>query len=436
CLTEPDCGSDPLSARTTATLSDDGSCYLLNGVKQFITNAAFADLFTIFAKIDGQHFSAFLVERQSVGLSIGKEEKKMGLKGSSTAQVVLENVRVPLANLLGEVGKGHKIAFNVLNIGRLKLAATVLGAAKAAFREGVTYASQRRQFGQYLAAFGAIQEKIADMTSNIFVAESLLYRVSGLLDERLATLDRSSNTYYADYQKAIEEYAGECAMAKVFCSDTLAGIVDESLQIHGGYGYMQDYPIERFYRDERINRIFEGTNEINRMLIPTLLLRRADRGHLALFTQTGAEEQELREHEIRSADNGQSLLNRLKKLFLLLLKAVESHRDEQEVLLALGDLAIDIFALESIILRADKVQLEASEQKQSLLKAVVQTASFELCAQIQQTARRCAAYGIKGAQLADLLKTVNRLSDYLPSDLLNAKRQLAAAASAAGSYPF
>lgn len=442
CLTEPDCGSDPLSARTTATLSEDGSCYLLNGVKQFITNAAFADLFTVFAKIDGQQFTAFLVEREMAGLSIGNEEKKLGLKGTSTAQVVLENVRVPVGNLLGEVGQGHKIAFNVLNIGRLKLAATVTGAAKGAFAEAAGYSTERKQFGQLLANFGAIREKLADMSGAIFTAESLLYRVAGLLDERIGILDRTGDDYYERYQKAIEEYAGECAIAKVYCSNALARVADEALQIHGGYGYIKEYPVERFYRDERINRIFEGTNEINRLLIPTLLFRRADKGGLDLWGQVRAAEEELHSEGIEEAGGVSPfgteyyLLARLKKLFLLLLGVVEQQLQEQEILLALGDMVIYTFALESSLLRADKVFAVASERKKTLLKSVVTSTAFDLVLEIQSAASRCAAYGVQGIELAALQKNIARLTAYPVKGLLEAKQQLADAASESGVYPF
>ncbi len=432
CLTEPDCGSDPLSAKTTATLSADGSSYLLNGVKQFITNAAFADLFTVFAKVDGQHFSAFLVERSMVGLSVGNEEKKMGLKGTSTAQVILENVCVPSENLLGEVGKGHKIAFNVLNIGRLKLSATVVGAAKAAFAEAATYADERKQFGQPLASFGAIREKLADMTGNLFAAESLLYRIAGMLDARIATLDRTSADYYEQYQGAIEEYAGECAIAKVFCSNSLAMVADEALQIHGGYGYIKEYPVERYYRDERVNRIFEGTNEINRLLISTLLLRRADKGAIDLFGADGSEEPD--ESVLFAAEY--SLLARQKKLFLMLFKSLSERRSEQEILLALGDMAIAIFALESSLLRGTKSRGSASESKKSLLELVVRVAAFEVTSCFQQSARRAAAYGIDGEEFRTVQGMLAEISAYPVSDLLEAKRQLATAAGEAGGYPF
>jgi alkylation response protein AidB-like acyl-CoA dehydrogenase len=442
CLTEPDCGSDPLSARTTATLSADGSCYQLNGVKQFITNAAFADLFTVFAKIDGKHFSAFLVERGMAGLSIGSEEKKMGLKGTSTAQVILQNVCVPVANLLGEAGKGHKIAFNVLNIGRLKLSATVTGAARGAFSEAAKYSVERKQFGQPLASFGAIREKLADMTDALFAAESLLYRVAGLLDERIATLDHTAGDYYETYQKAIEEYAGECAMAKVFCSKSLALVVDEALQIHGGYGYIKDYPIERYYRDERVNRIFEGTNEINRLLIPTLLFRRADSGGLDLWDRVRAARKSMPSEGTEDATEATpfatefALLTKLKKLFLLLVGALGENRKAQEILLALGDVAIGIFALESALLRADKGSDAASQRKQALLQAVVKSTTFTLATQIQVDATRCAAYGVHGSQLADLQETIARLGAYPAAGLLEAKQHLADAASESGAYPF
>lgn len=442
CLTEPDCGSDPLSARTTARLSEDGSCYLLNGVKQFITNAAFADLFTVFAKIDGRHFSAFLVERGMPGLTIGAEEKKLGLKGSSTAQVVLDNVRVPTANLLGEAGKGHKIAFNVLNIGRLKLAATVVGASKGALTEAAVYAVERKQFGRQLVEFGAIREKLADMTGVLFAAESLLYRVSGLLDEKIAGLERSGDDYYTRYQAAIEEYAAECAIAKVYCTDALSRVADEALQVHGGYGYIKDYPVERYYRDARINRIFEGTNEINRLLIPTLLFRRADSGALDLWAQVEAASSELHSTGVEEA-SGSTLLGaefyllaRLKKAFLLLLFSLGDNRSQQEIQLALGDQVIALFALESCLLRAALILSDSSARRPKLLKAVVQVNAFEAAAVSQQAAARCAAYGVSTPELGPLQDTLVQLCSYHGAGLLEAKQLLAAAAADSGGYPF
>ena len=253
CLTEPGSGSDALGAKTSAVLSDDGKYYLLNGTKQWITNAGFADLFTVFAKVDKEHFTAFLVERDFEGVSFGAEEKKMGIKGSSTRQVNFDNAKVPVENVLGEIGKGHKIAFNVLNVGRFKLAAATTGACKDALGEAVRYANERKQFGTEISNFGAIKEKLARMTAETFASESLVYRLAGLLDDKIGHIDKDVENYYEEYQKAIEEYAIECGISKVFCSEVLAYVVDETVQIFGGYGFSQEYPAERFYRDERIN---------------------------------------------------------------------------------------------------------------------------------------------------------------------------------------
>jgi alkylation response protein AidB-like acyl-CoA dehydrogenase len=439
-LTEPDCGSDPLSARTTATLTSDGRCYVLNGVKQFITNAAFADLFTVFAKIDGELFSAFLVEKGFVGLSVGPEEKKMGLKGSSTAQVVLQDVRVPVENLLGAPGKGHKIAFNVLNVGRVKVAATATGMAKGAFAEAAAYAGERKQFGKLIGEFGAIREKLADMTTAIFASESVVYRVTGLLDERIATLDRSGADYYERYLQAIEEYAGECAIAKVFCTDILAGVVDEVVQVHGGYGYIADYPAERYYRDERIQRIFEGTNEINRILIPTLLFRRADSGSLDLRDKVGAQVA-MTEGSGEVVAQGRfgpefGLVANLKKLFFAVLGAAGQARESQEVLLALADMIIGIFALESVVLRADKVFATASDKRKELLEAVVRSSAFTEGGRFQLAASRCCAYAVKGDRLTALQKAISGLCAYPGEGLLEEKQLLAEAAKESGKYVF
>lgn len=441
CLTEPDCGSDPLGARTTATPTADGTGYILTGVKQFITNAAFADLFTVFAKIDGRHFSAFLVERDMPGLSIGNEEKKMGLKGTSTAQVVLDQVRVPRANLLGEPGKGHKIAFNVLNIGRLKLSATVTGMAKSALAEAAGYAGVRRQFGQPLAEFGAIREKLAEMTTTLFATESLLYRVAGLIDARIVLLDATAEDYPEQYRASIEEYAAECALAKVFCSETLALIVDEAVQIHGGYGYIRDYPIERMYRDERINRIFEGTNEINRLLLPTLLRRRVDRGgaefQAAIATAiTGMTDAGEKPVVSGSYAAEYRLLARLKQLCLRLLDVTGSRHHEQEILLTLADQMIAIFALESTILRADKVGSVSSERKQGLLSDVVKVMSFDTALRCREMASRCVAYAATGAELDPLATAIAGFTDYSGAGLLASRRRLAQATTDDCGYPF
>jgi alkylation response protein AidB-like acyl-CoA dehydrogenase len=437
-LTEPDCGSDPLSSRTTAVLSDDGTHYILNGTKQFITNSAFADLFTVFAKIDGKYFSAFLVEKGFEGFTVGAEEKKMGLKGSSTTQLLLDNVKVPVENLLGEPGKGHKIAFNVLNVGRLKVATQTLGMAKAAFAEAASYATERKQFGKPIGEFGAIKEKLADMMAAIFASETVIYRVAGLLDGRLATLDHSGSDYYERYQKAIEEYAAECAIAKVFCTEQLDLVVDEAVQIHGGYGYIAEYAVERYYRDSRIQRIFEGTNEINRILIPTMLFRKADNGGSALWDLVKKVQEGAKTETAYAGDFVQAAatIARLKQLFLTMLSAAVPAKDHQEVMLAIADMVITIFALESVVLRADKTFASASGAKQDLLKAMVKVVTFELATQCQSAASRCCAYALKGEAMSDMQKTVSNLSACSVEGLLEAKQLLSQASQESGKYCF
>jgi alkylation response protein AidB-like acyl-CoA dehydrogenase len=437
-LTEPDCGSDPLSSRTTATLSADGRHYILNGTKQFITNSAFADLFTVFAKIDGQHFSAFLVEKGCDGFTVGAEEKKMGLKGSSTTQLLLDNVKVPVENLLGEPGKGHKIAFNVLNVGRLKVATQALGMSKGAFAEAASYATERKQFGKTIGTFGAIQEKLANMVASIYASETVIYRVAGLLDDRLAKLDHSGDDYYERYQKAIEEYAAECAIAKVFCTDELDMIVDEAVQIHGGYGYIAEYPVERYYRDARIQRIFEGTNEINRILIPTMLFRKADSGGSPLWklvekAGAGSAAETAYDGEFRDTA---TTLSRLKNLLLQVIGAAAPARDHQEVMLAFADMIIAIFALESALLRADKTYASASQSKQELLKAVITVLTFDLSGRFQGAANRCCAYALTGDQLLVMQKEIFILSSALVEGLLEAKHLLSQASQDSGKYIF
>ena len=438
-LTEPNSGSDALSARTTAVLTKDGRHYVLNGVKQFITNAGFADLFTVFAKIDGRHFSAFLVEKGYAGFSVGDEEKKMGLKGSSTTQLFLDNVMVPVENLLGEPGKGHKIAFNVLNIGRLKVAATAGGMAKGAFAEAAAYATERKQFGRIIGDFGAIKEKLADMSAAIFSSDSVVYRVAGMIDSRIATLERGGADYYERYQKAIEEYAIECAIAKVFCTDMLAEVVDEVVQIHGGYGYVSDYAAERYYRDERIQRIFEGTNEINRLLIPTLLFRRSETGAFDLSKKIDAARAELKYGETASGICGTfrlefMLLANVKKLFLSLLGSAGQSRDTQEVMLAVADMSIGIFTLESVILRVNKVFAAASENRKQLLEALLKLVSFEQAGRFYLAAGRCAAYLLKGEAIIEQHMLAARLTAYPVEGLLEAKQLLAEAAKDSGKY--
>ncbi len=447
CLTEPGSGSDALGAQATAVLSEDGKHYILNGTKQFITNGGFAELFTIFAKIDKQHFTAFLVEKSFPGLIVGAEEKKLGIKGSSTTQIILDNCKVPVENLLGEKGKGHKIAFNVLNIGRFKLGAGVCGASKMALVQGIKYANERKQFNTPISKFGAIAEKIADLTANIFASEALVYRLAGLLDDKLATIEKGIDNYYDEYLKGIEEYAAECGISKVFCSEVLALTVDEVLQIHGGYGFCSEYPAERYYRDERINRIFEGTNEINRLLIPGMILRKAMKGELPLQAEAMKAFESLMTPSFEEIDESvpfakeKALIKNLKTLFLILAGAgVQKYMDklanEQEILLAAADIAIQIFALESTVLRAEKNLPKVSESKQELLKAAVKIFAFQASETAAGAARKGAFFIEEGDTLTMILSGIRRFGKYDATGLLAAKRTLARAASETEKYVF
>jgi alkylation response protein AidB-like acyl-CoA dehydrogenase len=346
-LTEPTSGTDALAAKTIALLSDCKKFYILNGEKQFITNSAFADFFIVFAKIDRDKFTAFIVDGDTEGISTGPEEKKMGLKGSSTRSLILENVKVPVGNVLGEVGKGHLIAFNILNIGRHKISASCLGTSKQAIELAVKYAKDRKQFGQSLSYFPLIKQKIADMAVKTYVNESMVYRTAGLLDSNLKGIDEDGILI----AKAIGEYATECSINKVFSSEALDWIIDEAVQIHGGYGFIADYEVETLYRDSRVNRIFEGTNEINRILIATNILRK---------TKTFDDQFEAGQY-INDSDcltEEKLYLHKSKILLQKIISAINQMtvnlHDEQEILIAVSDTAIDIYAMESAILRAEK----------------------------------------------------------------------------------
>jgi butyryl-CoA dehydrogenase len=447
CLTEPDAGSDAMGGKATATLTPDGKHYLLEGTKQFITNGSFANLFTVFAKVDRKQFTAFLVERTYPGVQVGPEEKKLGIRGSSTTSVILDGAKVPVENVLGEIGKGHKIAFNVLNVGRFKLGAAVLGASKHAFASGASYANARKQFGVPIARFGAIREKLADLTASIFASESVVYRLAGLIDDRLATLAPDQPGYYEAYQQAIEEYAIECAIAKVFCSEVLADVVDEVVQIHGGYGFIQEYPAEKYYRDERINRIFEGTNEINRLLVTGTVLRRALKGELPLQREAMRAMEALLTPSLEELDPSvpfaaeQATLAALRNVFLVTSGAAvqkfgERLKDEQEVLMALADVAIQIFAIESAVLRAAKVSPRLHAATRAEVAAAVKVHTFAAVEKLATAARRAAFYAAEGDTLAVLLGGIRRFTKYDATGLLEAKRHLSDAALARERYPF
>jgi alkylation response protein AidB-like acyl-CoA dehydrogenase len=356
-LTEPQAGSDPLAARTQATLSPDGKAYVLNGQKMWITNGAAADLFTVFAKIDGEKFTAFLVER-GFGVKSGAEEHKMGIEGSSTTALYFDNVRVPVENVLGEIGRGHIIAFNILNMGRLTLGPAMVGGAKRVLELSIRYARQRKAFGTAIAEFGAIREKLAKMAVRIYAAESMVWRTVGLIQGNLQNFSWEHPDASKTMMKALEEFAVECSAVKVFASEMLDFVVDEGVQIHGGYGYHRDYEVERAYRDSRINRIFEGTNEINRLLIPGMLLKRAARGqgellHAAAAALTGTVT------DGAGSGDEQEMVAQVKRVVLAAAGAAVQKfgpalEREQEILLRLADIMMDLCAMESGLLRARK----------------------------------------------------------------------------------
>lgn len=365
-LTEPGSGSDALGAKTTVRLSDDGKNYIINGQKIWITNAGFADVFTVFAKLDGDKFTAFIVERGAPGLSLGEEEHKMGIKGSSTRQVFFEDCTIPVENLLGEIGRGHIIAFNILNIGRLKLCAAALGGAKRALNTSVVYAKNREQFQTPIASFGAIQQKLAQMTIRIFGAESVLYRTAAWIDEKEKNLHEEGKAGSETLLGAAEEFAIECAMLKVIGSECLDYVVDEGVQIHGGNGYMDDYNISRAYRDSRINRIFEGTNEINRLLTLDMYLKRAMKGRIDLMGPAMAVSKELMAIPSFDEDDGmfaaeQKAIANFKKAILMVAgaavqKLMMKIEHEQEVLMYLSDMLMQTFQAESMLLRSMKMK--------------------------------------------------------------------------------
>lgn len=387
CLTEPNSGSDALSAKTKAVLERDN--WVLNGGKMWITNGGFADIFTVFAQVDGDKFTAFIVERDTPGLTVGQEEVKLGIKGSSTCQVFLENVKIPKDNLLGEIGKGHKIAFNVLNIGRFKLCAMVMGACKRSIDISVKYANERHQFGVPISSFGAIQQKIADMAIYTYATESATYRVSGLIQDKISSLVSDGMTKPQSKLIAAEEYSVECALLKVLGSESLDFVIDEAVQIFGGTGYSEEYPVASMYRDARINRIFEGTNEINRMLAVGQILKKAMKGKIDLMGPAIKIQDELM--EIPDFDDEQdevlyqekkSVVQAKKAILMLAGAAAKKYmlelEDKQEILMNLSDMLIQVFTAESAVLRTEKLVnklgAESNEMQINLTKCYVNEA--------------------------------------------------------------
>jgi len=444
CLTEPSSGSDALSAKTTATLSDDGTHYILNGSKMFITNAGFADIFIVYAKVNGEHFSAFIVERGMEGFTIGPEEKKMGMKGSSTCPLYFENVKVPVENLLGEVGKGHRIAFNILNIGRLKLGTGAVGVSKQVLELSASYANQRKQFGQPIARFPLIAQKLADMNIAIYGMESILYRTAGLLEEATKDLDPLAPDIGERSSAAIAEYAAECSINKVFASEGMDFVVDEGMQIHGGYGYIREYKVERYYRDSRINRIFEGTNEINRLIIPGNLVKRAAKGELPIFAKAAELQREFAQFKPRFEFAGplsreEYLLGLSKKAALLLLGlAAQTYgkelEREQEVLAALADVIIRVFVMDSVLARTRKLIARLGEEKAANAAAMTRVVVQEGADEVIAKAKLALSAMLEGDNLAASMKLVAALGAYPPVNLTARKRSIASRVVQAEKY--
>jgi len=443
-LSESGAGSDALGARTKAARQADGS-FVLNGEKMWITNGGFADLFVVFAKVDGEQFTAFLVER-GFGVKSGKEEHKMGLHGSSTTPLIFQDVKVPAANVLGEVGKGHKVAFNVLNFARFKLGAMCGGGAAAAIAESAKYAASRRQFGQPIASFGAIKHKIGEMVVRTYAIESLLYRTAGLVDARIAATPHDPSDGSAALA-AFEEYAVEASIAKVAGSEALNFVLDENIQIHGGNGYVRDYPAERHFRDARVNRIFEGTNEINRLLIPGMLIRRAVKGELPLIPAAKALQDELLGPPSipPSADEGvlageRRAIEAFKKTALMVFGvAMQTYgqklTDEQEVLMHLADIAIDVYGAESAVLRA----LAASERQDRRAALHVDAAQVfvnDAALRIEASARQALAAITEGDTLRTMLAALRRVLKVTPVNTVAARRRIADDTVSRGGYPF
>jgi len=438
CLSEPQAGSDALAARTRADLSPDGKHYILNGQKMWITNGGGADLYTIFAKVDGEKFTAFLVERSYPGVQPGAEEKKMGIKGSSTTAIYLDNVHVPVENVLGEIGRGHIIAFNILNLGRLKLGPFAIGGSKEVLRVCLKYAKERKAFGKSIAEFGMIQHKLAEMAIRIYAGETTSYRVVGLIENEMEGFSWNNPNAAQMMLKSVEEYAAECSYIKIFASEMLDYIVDEGVQIHGGYGYHQDYAVERAYRDSRINRIFEGTNEINRLLATGMLLKRAQRGQLPLVEAVKKLQAEILGGPTLSAngDENTKLVENAKKVSLFALgvafqKFTAALEDQQEILASITDVAMNAFAMESVLLRTQKLAKLgkgeiAGEMCSVFLREAMETA--------ESAARNVLAASSEGDALRTNLAVLKRFTKFEPINAIATRRKIAARLLAADRY--
>jgi alkylation response protein AidB-like acyl-CoA dehydrogenase len=448
CLSEATSASDALNVKTRAVLSPDGKHYILNGTKMWVTNGGIADVYVVFAKVDGEKFTAFIVERGFPGVSPGAEEHKMGIRGSSTTPLHLENVPVPVENLLGELGKGHLIAFNILNVGRLKLGAGCVGACKYLLLEALKWAKEREAFGRKIADFGLIKEKLAEMIVRTFAIESISYRTTGMIDSLLEGIDQGAPSAPRQIMEALQEYAVECSILKVLGTETLHFVADETVQIFGGYGFSGDYEVERTYRDQRVNRIFEGTNEINRLLITDLLVKRSMKGQLGLIPAA----QKLLE-EILSMEPGEELpddqplgeetrlVEGAKKVALLVAgSAVQRFmmglEKEQEVIGALSNLVMNVYAMESLLLRASKKLSASGSESCAAEVAATRLFIYDACDRMEVKARRVLARIAQGDELRTRLAMLRRFLRRTPPDSIELRRRVADRALELNRYPF
>src|SRR5579872_6819133 len=438
-------GSDALNCRARAALSNDGKHYILSGEKMWITNAGFADLYTVFAKVDGEKFTAFLVERSFPGFSVGAEEHKMGIRGSSTCPIILNDCQVPAGNMLGEIGKGHVIAFNILNVGRFKLGAMCVGGARLSLENAIGYAKQRKAFGKVIADFGLVREKLANMAVGVYTGEALVYRTVGMMDVALSEVDKSAADAAKETRKAIEEYAVECSIIKVWGSEMVGYVVDETVQIYGGYGFVEEYPAERAYRDARINRIFEGTNEINRLIITGFLLKRAMSGQLPLMPAI----KKLMDEVLSGPSMGEELdgplagerklVAQAKKLGLFASgaatqKYMQAIQDQQEVMGAIADMVIETYAMESAVLRTQKLIDRNGESSSSLPMAMTRVYLSQAMDKVEAAAKKIIAAVADGDMLRTQLAILRRLVKYEPFNTIELRQQIAEKMIERGKY--
>jgi len=444
-LSEASSGSDALNCRARAVLSPDGKQYILNGEKMWITNAGFADLFTVFAKVDGEKFTAFLVERTFPGFSIGAEEHKMGIRGSSTCPIILNDCQVPAENVLGEIGRGHVIAFNILNVGRFKLGAMCVGGARSSLDHAIPYAKQRKAFGKVIGDFGLVREKIANMAAQIYVGESLVYRTVGMMDSALAAVDKSAPDAAKKTLKAIEEYAVECSIIKVWASEMVSYVVDETVQVYGGYGFVEEYPAERAYRDARINRIFEGTNEINRLIITGFLLKRAMSGQLALMPAIKQLMDEVLSGPSSSEEvegllaEEHKLVASAKKLGLFAAgaatqKYMQAIEEQQEIMGAIADMVIEIYAMETAVLRSAKIAAAKGESAAALPISMTRVYLSQSIEKIESAARKIITAVADGDMLRTQLAILRRLGKHEPYNTIELRQQIAQKVIERGRY--